>query len=322
MKGRRSIANGSGKKAQRHRQRLANRNTTAARAAYWEAKRQGKQDPVVLVLDLNDRIARMCATGLGMSDAQIRDMRAAMKAKAVPTVIGALPRNLAIEFWSESGNGAVGRALMQPQLGRCDVVVVAARGNRLVRIPEVDETGPKREDDVLSRPLGGRVAPIWIPRRLAEQGGPGGIETALKVSRLPHEQLGKVTFIFEGYDDDERELWEIPEVCEFVKALLVEDPASVWPYLLKEDVAQLTEGRLMGTMGLIGLAYHDEVIDPARSTPDRQIYDSKRCAAVAERIVRGTLTLVSQPGAAADATGDAHSPRSADDSNKGSPRPR
>lgn len=61
----------------------------------------------------------------------------------------------------------------------------------------------------------------------------GFFERLLATKSLAKSLQGKIDFAIDGYDDDPRELWQIPEVRSWFKA--VEKPAKHWFYFLTND---------------------------------------------------------------------------------------
>ena len=118
-----------------HRLYLIEQNQREAVSAYYVAQEQGIGDPVVMVLDLADNMARQCARGCGMSDKDIQDHRQRMHGMGYPTVVACLPRQSAVEFCQISGTPQVAGALSQgPVMGMADVVAISRKSNCLVKV--------------------------------------------------------------------------------------------------------------------------------------------------------------------------------------------
>jgi hypothetical protein len=58
------------------------------------------------------------------------------------------------------------------------------------------------------------------------------IERIVKAGRL-HDMFDRVVFCVDGYNDDRREIFQIPEVRRFLKSL-----AEMWPYFFYADALQ------------------------------------------------------------------------------------
>lgn len=96
---------------------------------------------------------------------------------------------------------------------------------------------------------------VRVPRSVAEQGLAGGAAVGLFISGFP-EDGAKVTLAFDGWADDPRELFEVPEVVDFCNGLVygptpMENPdpkhpafaRAVLPRMLDEHALSQTMGR-------------------------------------------------------------------------------
>jgi hypothetical protein len=65
---------------------------------------------------------------------------------------------------------------------------------------------------------------LRIRKDMAEGGCMAGAEIATLIKRLPPNAWGKVALTFDGWADDPRELFEVPEVIDFCRGLLLGPP--------------------------------------------------------------------------------------------------
>jgi hypothetical protein len=65
-----------------------------------------------------------------------------------------------------------------------------------------------------------------VSRTLVEHGDIGGLVSAATILGLPEEARGKVLLSFDGWADDERELFQIPIVVDFCQAMLLSSAAK------------------------------------------------------------------------------------------------
>ena len=114
-----------------------------------------------------------------------------------------------------------------------------------------------------------------IPRELAESGVVGGMACASVMAELPKETHGKVSLAFDGWADDPRELYTIPQVVCFCQGLLLGAPHQpsfaqanvIMDILVDEEKWAFRKGELInahvletpGGLWLIGCAFPDQV---------------------------------------------------------------
>ena len=105
----------------------------------WNAAQGRVNDPVVFILDLNDKLASQVALGAGMSFAEVQAQREALRGFAIAVAVIAIERGFAVEFTRlSSPQTQISQHLAQGAAPGCvDIVVVASRGNLFVRhLPE------------------------------------------------------------------------------------------------------------------------------------------------------------------------------------------
>lgn len=139
-----------------------------------------------------------------------------------------------------------------------------------------------------------------VPRKLAEQGLEGGAMSSLVIAGMPENVLGHVMLSFDGYADDPRELFEIPEVTAFCLGMLfgpdpvAPDPAfarAVIPYLLDEWGHAEKVGPqafdAAGRLWVVGAAHHDLVYRRSRKSASGWTRDVGVCSDIINRLLRG-----------------------------------
>jgi hypothetical protein len=65
-----------------------------------------------------------------------------------------------------------------------------------------------------------------VPRDLVKHGAVGGLISAATILGMPEEARGKVMLAFDGWADDDRELFQIPIVVEFCRGMLLASEAK------------------------------------------------------------------------------------------------
>jgi hypothetical protein len=114
-----------------------------------------------------------------------------------------------------------------------------------------------------------------IPRMVAEQGAIAGAVCASTLIGMPSNVHGKVILAFDGWNDDPRELFQVPEVVGFCRGMLFINPDQpskehakrILTILCNEDEFAFEDGKLVeqqwlesaGGIWLCSVAFRDEV---------------------------------------------------------------
>jgi len=128
-----------------YRRQLLLLNRERIELAYVKAQAKGLDDPVILVLDLQDDGAARLAQLTGVSWEQIEQLRKQCdRADVVPTQVLAVPRGtVSCVVGSTAPNGSKGIA--QPnQPGTFRVVAIASSGNSFADFPAPPVSNPDR----------------------------------------------------------------------------------------------------------------------------------------------------------------------------------
>lgn len=93
-------------------------------------------------------------------------------------------------------------------------------------------------------------------------GATGAFSLAMEIMALPETAHGNVAVSFDGWDDDPREIFEIPVIREFCNALLHVEPRRLWPYFIPDALAN--QGIFGSVSTLIATAYPEVARDGRR----------------------------------------------------------
>ena len=120
-----------------YREQLLRSNTRIIWRTWQDACASGESDPVVVVLDLEDPVARQTVTGHIMTHEQVEAHRLSCRGHAHPTIVTSMPRDIAIEFSKETTKKEKTSAILAQGAmpGFLDVLVVGGGSNLLGRIP-------------------------------------------------------------------------------------------------------------------------------------------------------------------------------------------
>lgn len=118
-----------------------------------------------------------------------------------------------------------------------------------------------------------------VSREMVAHGRLAGATSAMVISDMPENVRGWVMFAFDGWADDPRELFQVPEVIEFCRGLLFGlDPNApnvrlaqgVTPYLVDEWALAHTAGSaafdLTGRLWVVGTANPEQVYRRSRQS--------------------------------------------------------
>ena len=168
-----------------------------------------------------------------------------------------------------------------------DTVVVAAGGTSLFRFGDDGTiypvfTGPP---DIQEHEAENVLVMFEIPRQYTRRGVSGGQSIADQLASYPASLRGKVALSFGGYDDDPRELYQIPEVRRFCEGFLTHRPEKVWPYLVDELVMKAMGLPVpTGVLQTISMAFPEHTSSPTDRVGIARRVDLARCIRIARRL--------------------------------------
>ena len=94
-------------------------------------------------------------------------------------------------------------------------------------VPGMEHIAPETAEDIealyqQAKTLGDRTLMIFnIERDRAEKGCGAGAVAGLLLSGLPENVHSRTILVFEGWDDDPREVFQIPEIVDFCQGMLL-----------------------------------------------------------------------------------------------------
>lgn len=305
------------------REYLLSQNQALVQQAWLQARRDGPPDPVVILMDPENEVARALTAAMGMTASSVARHRAECKARGmIPTIVGVAPRGAAVLICATTVKNSqmAGMLSLGGVPGFIDTLVIANGGNSLGRIPEPlvwnvrggtdsldrvarvgrndpcpcgsgkkykrccgsraaigSEPGPKPfvcanaeeflkalgrgaiDPSALTEVKEGTLMNLVIDREYLKL---GGREIGRQIADYPDTLNGRVFLVFVGWDDDPRELWQVPEVVTFCRDLLSYCPDRVFPKLLdesKQPDPREVKG-LGGLRQLIGIAFPELMV--------------------------------------------------------------
>lgn len=117
-----------------------------------------------------------------------------------------------------------------------------------------------------------------VEREVIERGPEMAVGSAWVLTNMPANIHGRVMLSFQGWADDPRELFEIPEVVEYCRALLLGSPKTpskqhakaVLQVLVDEAVLAQHVGEkghdAAGQYWLVAVAFHEEVMSRTKKS--------------------------------------------------------
>jgi hypothetical protein len=149
----------------------------------------------------------------------------------------------------------------------------------------------RRAQETMRQP--GVFTVYQVSKAILRNGWRGGRQVGLQIAKIPEEAHGNVVLTFQGWDDDPRELFEIPKVVRFCRGILLGNPKRpnrehakrVLRVLMDEGAGSFdAEGRVVnprrlaasGQCWLVGQAFHEEVYFRHPSAPSGFLRDWDR----------------------------------------------